>query len=203
MAGRVLGLCVPQWFGAGQLEQDAKDAVVRGAAMGFEVLQQELRELPRLGSRWFTGSGLGGFYLDLQAKGIMGEVFTIGGDCSVDLAPMSYLRQRYGPALMVAYIDAHADLNAEWETPSGHFHGMSLRAMLGTAPENLAPPVALETNRLMLLGARDLDPAEQKFIKDNEAGGARLPRAGFRELFQTSADEKADDATVDAQPFGI
>lgn len=31
--------------------------------------------------------------------------------------------------------------------------GMSLRAMLGTAPENLAPPVALETNRLVLLGA--------------------------------------------------
>jgi len=36
---------------------------------------------------------------------------------------MSYLRQRYGPRMMVAYIDAHADLNAEWETPSGHFHG--------------------------------------------------------------------------------
>lgn len=47
----------------------------------------------------------------------------MGGDCSVDLAPMSYLRQRYGPRMMVAYIDAHADLNAEWETPSGHFHG--------------------------------------------------------------------------------
>lgn len=47
----------------------------------------------------------------------------MGGDCSVDLAPMSYLRQRYGPRMMVAYIDAHADLNEEWETPSGHFHG--------------------------------------------------------------------------------
>ena len=76
----------------------------------------------------------------------------MGGDCSVDLAPMSYLRQRYGSRLMVAYIDAHADLNAEWETPSGHFHGMSLRAVLGTAPANLAPPVALETSRLALLG---------------------------------------------------
>ena len=51
------------------------------------------------------------------------EVFTIGGDCSVDLAPMSYLRLRY-PDLLVAYIDAHADLNAEWESPSGHFHGI-------------------------------------------------------------------------------
>ena len=29
-AGHVLGLCVPQWFGAGDLEQDARDAVARG-----------------------------------------------------------------------------------------------------------------------------------------------------------------------------
>ena len=29
-AGHVLGLCVPQWFGAGSLEQDARDAVARG-----------------------------------------------------------------------------------------------------------------------------------------------------------------------------
>lgn len=35
MPGRVLGLCVPQWFGAGQLEQDAQDAVVRGSGLGL------------------------------------------------------------------------------------------------------------------------------------------------------------------------
>ena len=29
-AGHVLGLCAPQWFGAGNLEQDARDAVVQG-----------------------------------------------------------------------------------------------------------------------------------------------------------------------------
>ncbi|CAK9098248.1 unnamed protein product [Durusdinium trenchii] len=95
------------------------------------------------------------------------QVFTIGGDCSVDLAPMSYLRWRY-PKLLVAYIDAHADLNAEWESPSGHFHGMSLRALLGTAPEDLQPRVPLEAARLALLGARELDSSEQVFVEKNE-----------------------------------
>ena len=32
--------------------------------------------------------------------------------------------------------------------------GMSLRAMLGTAPKDLAPAVALEASRLVLLGTR-------------------------------------------------
>lgn len=62
-------------------------------------------------------------YEQIYSKDAQFEVFTIGGGCSVDLAPMSYLRQRYGPRMLLAYIDAHADLNAEWETPSGHFHG--------------------------------------------------------------------------------
>lgn len=48
----------------------------------------------------------------------------------MDLAPMSYLRWRY-PKLLVAYIDAHADLNAEWESPSGHFHGLLAKTERG------------------------------------------------------------------------
>lgn len=181
----VLGLCVPQWFGAGDLEQDARDAVARGATLGFQVLQRELGGC--VASQWKVvdvdhrervGAGKVKYHSALSKVAVQmsqqlqmvqpEQVFTIGGDCSVDLAPMSYLRQRYGPRMLVAYIDAHADLNAEWETPSGHFHGMSLRAMLGTAPKDLAPAVALEASRLVLLGARDLDPAEQKFIEENE-----------------------------------
>lgn len=167
------------------MEQDARDAVARGATLGFQVLQRELGCC--VASQWkvveidrmeCVGAGKVKYHSALSKVAVQmsqqlqmaqpEQVFTIGGDCSVDLAPMSYLRQRYGPRMLVAYIDAHADLNAEWETPSGHFHGMSLRAMLGTAPKDLAPAVALEASRLVLLGARDLDPAEQKFIEENE-----------------------------------
>ncbi|OLP95716.1 Arginase [Symbiodinium microadriaticum] len=52
------------------------------------------------------------------------QVWTVGGDCSVDLTPISYLAERYGERLCVAYVDAHCDLNKEAESPSGHFHGL-------------------------------------------------------------------------------
>lgn len=153
--------------------------------MGFQVLQRELGRYAAMQSKVVeidhrepVGAGKVKYHSALSKVALQmsqqlhtaqpEQVFTIGGDCSVDLAPMSYLRQRYGLRMLVAYIDAHADLNAEWETPSGHFHGMSLRAMLGEAPKDLAPAVALEPSRLVLLGARDLDPAEQKFIEEKE-----------------------------------
>ncbi len=39
------------------------------------------------------------------------KIFTIGGDCGVELAPVSYLNKNLNGGLGIIWIDAHGDLN--------------------------------------------------------------------------------------------
>ena len=64
-------------------------------------------------------------------------------------------RRRLG----VVWIDAHGDLNTIETSPSGNQWGMPLRMLLDdgvVAPANVA-----------LVGARNLDPPEQDYVKEN------------------------------------
>lgn len=63
-----------------------------------------------------------------------GRVLTAGGDCDVDVAVIDYLNDIH-PGLRVIWIDAHLDANTPETSPSGHFHGMPVSAILGRAPE--------------------------------------------------------------------
>jgi arginase len=93
-------------------------------------------------------------------------IITIGGTCGVEAAPVAYLNERYEGDLAVIWFDAHGDLNTPGSSPSGHFHGMVLRTMLGDGPEayirELERP--LEPAQIFLAGTRDLDPPEMEFI---------------------------------------
>ena len=67
--------------------------------------------------------------------------------------------------LALVWFDAHADLNTPESSPSGAFGGMVLRALLGDAPSRLALPTGtITTDRVVLGGSRDLDPAEVDFL---------------------------------------
>ncbi|MFI5178079.1 MAG: arginase family protein [Vicinamibacterales bacterium] len=96
------------------------------------------------------------------------RVFTVGGTCGVELAPVSYLNARYGGDLAVVWLDAHADLNTPESSPSGHFHGMALRTLLGAGPAALVDvlPRRLVPAQVVLAGARDLDRDEVTFISN-------------------------------------
>jgi arginase len=68
----------------------------------------------------------------------------------------------------VVWLDAHADLNTPATSPSGRFHGMVLRTLVGSGP---APLVALVPRPLLpaqvvLAGVRDLDRDEAVFASD-------------------------------------
>ncbi|GAB2603559.1 arginase family protein [Streptomyces capparidis] len=91
----------------------------------------------------------------------------LGGDCGVDLAPVGRAVARHGDDLAVVWFDAHADLNTPRSSPSGGFHGMVLRTLLGEGPAPLlpAPPERLSARKLVLAGTRALDPAEREFIR--------------------------------------
>ncbi|MFD1051133.1 arginase family protein, partial [Kibdelosporangium lantanae] len=51
-------------------------------------------------------------------------VITVGGDCGVDMAPITAARERYGDDLTVLWIDAHPDVHGPGDLTSGAHHGM-------------------------------------------------------------------------------
>jgi arginase len=105
------------------------------------------------------------------------RIFTVGGTCGVELGPVSYLNARYRGDLAVVWLDAHADLNTPATSPSGHFHGMVLRTLLGAGPSALVEvlPRRLAPTQVILAGARDLDRDEVTFVSD--AAVSLLPPA--------------------------
>ncbi len=90
---------------------------------------------------------------------------TVGGDCGVELAPIEAALAAHGDGLTVVWFDAHGDLNTPESSPSGAFHGMVLRTLLGTGPADLLPRRTLKPSQVVLAGVRALDPAEKEFVE--------------------------------------
>ena len=97
------------------------------------------------------------------------KIFTIGGDCGVELAPVSYLNRYYNGDLAVIWFDAHGDLNTPLVSPSKNFHGMPLRSLLGDGDENIIGQCfsSLVPNQIILVGCRELDLPEKEYICEN------------------------------------
>ena len=90
----------------------------------------------------------------------------IGGTCGAEVAPIAHLNHRYDGNLAVVWLDGHADLNTPASSPSGHFHGMVLRTLLGDGPAALTAqvPVPLRPEQAFLIGPRDMDAPERDYI---------------------------------------
>lgn len=100
-------------------------------------------------------------------------VVTIGGDCGVELAAIAHAiaSDRAEGRVAVVWFDAHPDLNTPAGSPSGAFHGMVLRTLLGEGPAQLVPATPLRPGSVILAGARALDPDETDFVAER---GIRL-----------------------------
>jgi arginase len=101
------------------------------------------------------------------------RILTIGGTCGVEAAPIGYLNERYGGDLAVVWLDAHGDLNTPESSPSGNFHGMILRTLLGEGPAEYVSELRrpLAPAQVFLAGTRDLDPPEMEFIAQQGIAG--------------------------------
>ncbi|WP_309128106.1 arginase family protein [Microbacterium sp.] len=86
----------------------------------------------------------------------------IGGDCSVSVFALSALRTLDDLALL--WCDAHPDINDPETSPSGAFSGMALRAILGEGEKQLALAPGLPRSRVVMLGARSIDPGESQEV---------------------------------------
>jgi arginase len=96
------------------------------------------------------------------------RILLLGATCGAEAAPVAWLNERCGGDLAVVWCDAHGDLNRPEESPSGLFHGMILRTLLGEGPAAyvgaLRPP--LRPAQVFPAGVRDLDPAERDWLRD-------------------------------------
>ena len=96
-------------------------------------------------------------------------VLTIGGDCVADYISLAAALQRHGDKMALLWVDAHPDINTPATSPSGNFHGMMVRALLGDGPEALTAmvPTKLKPSQLFYVGLRDadMDPEEFRIIE--------------------------------------
>ena len=98
----------------------------------------------------------------------------LGATCGVEAAPVAYHSERWDGDLAVVWLDAHADLNTPSSSPSGRFHGMVLRTLLGDGPDSFVRHLRrLRAEQVVLAGLRAPDPPETAFIED--AGIAVVP----------------------------
>jgi arginase len=113
----------------------------------------------------------------------------LGGDCLTSLGTLAGLMDP--PATGIAWFDAHGDFNTPEITISGYLGGMPLACAVGRGLEDLRERskmagVVAERN-VALLGARDLDPLEERalaassvmLVRTSEFAGdtAKLDRA--------------------------
>src|SRR6476659_3005821 len=95
------------------------------------------------------------------------RILIVGGTCGAEVAPIGYLNEKYDGDLAVIWLDAHEDLNTPASSPSGHFHGMALRTLLGEGPDEYVSFLSrpLTPAQVFLAGSRDLDLPERVFIE--------------------------------------
>ena len=106
---------------------------------------------------------------DLIASFNPGTINVIGGDCSVSVAPVAYLNEKYSGDLLVLWLDAHGDLNSPAESFTKAFHGMPLRFLLGEGDSAIIEKItaSLTPRQIILAGLRDIDESEERYIDNN------------------------------------
>ena len=64
------------------------------------------------------------------------RITTVGGECSVSMAPFSYFINRHGDDLAILWIDSHPDM-ATGKTAYPGFHAMVVSALTGHGDQEL------------------------------------------------------------------
>ena len=129
-----------------------------------------------------------------EAMSIGSRLVTIGGDHSVAIGSVAASLLHY-PDIKVVWIDAHGDINTPLTSPSGHLHGMPLAALLGLFEHSFGG-TPLKPENLFIVGVRDLDPFESKFVEQLKIKNVtasdvrRRPLQSLRKLKSWLGDNK-------------
>lgn len=173
---------VPQWQGSGSsramrlvdgaeaIRGDLPSASTRLVDVPLEAGDNQGSAVHRLSSILLVRDRLA-----QTLSEVPGTAITIGGDCGVELAAIGRVAEQ---DVAVVWFDAHPDLNTPESSSSGAFTGMVLRALLGEGAPQLVPAVPLAPERVVLVGARSFDPAEDAYIAERGIRGLSAAEAG-------------------------
>jgi arginase len=95
----------------------------------------------------------------------------VSGDCTTSLGIVAGLQQD-GADPGVVWFDAHGDVQTLETTTSGYLGGLPLRLLMGYRPELIGARLGLRSvpeDRVLLAGARDLDPPEAAWLAAAQA----------------------------------
>ena len=119
----------------------------------------------------------------------------LGGDHSISIGTVSAMTAHDDGGVGLLWIDAHGDFNTPEITPSGNVHGMALAALLGQGAPELTqigrPRAKISGSATVLLGARDLDPAERQAL--HQSGILVLTMRAVDEYGMAAAARRALD----------
>jgi arginase len=110
------------------------------------------------------------------------------GDCTASIGVVAGLQAR-GVDPAVVWLDAHGDFNTWETTPSGFLGGMPLAMLAGLGEQTIVEAAGqrpIASNRLLLVGARDLDPGEEANLER-----ARVRQVAVEELTPAALPEGA------------
>lgn len=158
------------------LAGDRNPRGILGAALAGRALGERLNVAPftigraarPLGGRWDREleSALGDLreLADHLARMLSSgtRVVTTMGRCAAGLATLPVIA-RMRPDARIIWFDAHADANTPATSTTGYLGGMVLTGAAGMWPTGLG--AGLDLGRVMLVGARELDPAERDLVR--------------------------------------
>lgn len=107
---------------------EAKDAVLRQLAAAVEIVKEHDPE----------------------------RILTLGGECSVSVAPFTSLAAKYGDDLAVLWIDSHPDIGTGDSEYHG-YHAMAVSAITGHGDQDVLDelPAVVPAERVALVGLHD------------------------------------------------
>jgi arginase len=127
----------------------------------------------------------------------------LGGDHSIAAGSTSGIAAHFHKEkkqIGCIWLDAHSDMNTPETSPSGNVHGMPLAAILGYGSQELyelfgySPKI--EPQNVVLVGVRDLDSHEKKFIKKLGVKAftmREIDERGMREVMSDALKFAMDD----------
>lgn len=92
------------------------------------------------------------------------RIVTLGGECSVSVAPFSYLASKYGPDLAVIWVDAHPDTGMP-ECRYDGYHAMAVSHILGHGDQRIvsALPATVDASHVVLAGLHVWEDDQEPF----------------------------------------
>jgi arginase len=127
----------------------------------------------------------------------------LGGDHSIAAGSISGVAAHFRKDkknIGCIWLDAHSDMNTPETSPSGNVHGMPLSGIMGYGTEELYDLFGfkpkIEPQNVVLVGVRDLDSHEKKFIKKLGVKAftmREIDERGMREVMSDALKYAMDD----------